>query len=85
MNMQPTGRQRAVGLLLAAVMAVFLIWLVHSGARQALHWLTDLPNKRPSDVRLGVGLLLALVLPLAAYRLRRARRKRQYGAGVTKF
>ncbi|WAC70866.1 hypothetical protein OU995_14700 [Roseateles sp. SL47] len=75
MNMKPTGRQRALGLLLAALMAVFFIWLINSGAKQVLEWLMNLPNKRQGDLHTGVGVLLALVLPLAAYRIRRARKK----------
>lgn len=74
MNMKPTGKQRAIGLLAAALMALFFIWLINSGAKQAMAWLTDLPNKHQSDVRVVTGVLLALVLPLTAYRLRRARR-----------
>lgn len=74
MNMKPTGKQRAIGLLAAALMALVFIWLVNSGAKQVMDWLTELPNKKQSDVRAVIGVLLALVLPLAAYRLRRARR-----------
>lgn len=74
MNMKPTGKQRAIGLLAAALMALVFLWLINSGAKQVMAWLTDLPNKQQSDVRVVIGVLLALVLPLAAYRLRRARR-----------
>ncbi|SEK28331.1 hypothetical protein SAMN05216359_101287 [Roseateles sp. YR242] len=77
MNMRPDRKQRAIGLLVAAVMAVLLIWLISSGARQALDWLVGLPNKSQVEVRIGVGVLLALVLPLVAYRLRRARGQRK--------
>ncbi|OWQ89070.1 hypothetical protein CDN98_00485 [Roseateles terrae] len=73
--MKPTGQQRAIGLLLAAVAALLFIWLINSGAKQLMGWLTDLPNKQQSDVRVVIGILLALVLPLAAYRLRRGRGK----------
>ena len=75
MNRKPTGQQRAIGLLLAALMALMFIWLINSGAKQLMDWLTDLPNKQQSDARIVIGVLLALVLPLAAYRLRRARSK----------
>ncbi len=74
MNMKPTGKQRAIGLLAAALMALVFIWLINSGAKQLMDWLTELPNKKQSDVRAVIGVLLALVLPLAACRLRRARR-----------
>ncbi len=75
MNMKPTGQQRAIGLLVAALTALAFIWLINSGAKQVMDWLTDLPNKQQSDVRIVIGVLLALVLPLAAYRMRRGRSK----------
>lgn len=75
MNMKPDPKQRVIGLLVAALMTALLIWLVNSGARQALAWLTGLPNKSQGEVRASVGVLLALVLPLVAYRLRRLRKK----------
>lgn len=74
MNMKPTGKQRAIGLLAAALMALFFIWLINSGAKQVMDWLMHLSNRQQSDVRVVTGVLLALVLPLTAYRLRRARR-----------
>lgn len=69
-----------MGLLLAALMALVLIWLINRGALQAMDWLTkgllsDPPNEQQSNVRIVLGVLVALVLPLAAYRLRRGRGK----------